>query len=131
MACDNRCVAFKGHFSKLYAFCIYIDAFFITQRPELFRWSSKIMYKNCKTIEGFFRNIAKTVSRAAKNWNGFEKIAGKLTSIPSYVYDNMYREYSPTENGFNVLLHGDMWSNNIMFRYDQQGKPTDIRLVNL
>lgn len=87
------------------------------------------MYKDAKTIEGLFRNIAKTVSCAAKNWNGFEKIAVKLINIPSHVYDNMYKEYLPMENGFNVLLHGDMWLNNIMFQYDQHGKPTDIRLV--
>lgn len=87
------------------------------------------MYKNAKTIEGFFRNIAKTVSSAAKKWNGFEHIAEKLINIPAHAYDNAYKEYLPTENGFNVLLHGDMWSNNIMFHYDQHGKPTDIRLV--
>lgn len=86
------------------------------------------MYKNAKTIEGFFRNIAKTVSSAAKNWNGFGRIAEKLINIPAHAYDNAYKEYLPTENGFNVLLHGDMWSNNIMFHYDHD-KPTDIRLV--
>lgn len=90
------------------------------------------MYKNSKTIESFFRNIAKTVSSAANSWKleKFEKIADKLINIPSRVYDNVYKEYLPTVNGFNVLLHGDMWSNNIMFRYDQNGEPNDIRLVN-
>lgn len=89
------------------------------------------MYKDSKMIESFFRNIATTVASAVKNWNGFEIIAKKLSNIPSHAYENMYKEYLPTENGFNVLLHGDIWSNNIMFQYNQHGQPTDIRLVNL
>lgn len=89
------------------------------------------MFKNSKTIEAFFRNIAKTVSSAARKWCGFEKIAEKLVNVPSHVYDNIYKEYLPTNDGFNVLLHGDMWLNNILFTYDQRGQPNDIRLVSL
>lgn len=87
------------------------------------------MYKNAQTVQRFFKNIAKTVSAAAKTWSGFEEIAEKLINVPSQVYDNIYKDYLPTENGFNVLLHGDMWSNNIMFHYEQNGGPTDIRIV--
>lgn len=128
MACYNCCVAIEGCCLESYNFKIILITVTI-QRPEIFEWNSRIMYKNSKTIEGFFKNIARTVSNTIKNWNGFQKIAEKLINIPSYVYDNIFKEYMPTENGFNVLLHGDMWSNNIMFHYDKQGYPTDIRVV--
>ncbi|XP_037024113.1 uncharacterized protein LOC119066001 [Bradysia coprophila] len=104
-------------------------AVLLLTRPELFDWTTRVMYKNATTVRRFFENIAKTVSMAARNWSGFEKIAEKLINVPSHVYDNIYKEYLPTENGFNVLLHGDMWSNNIMFHYEN-GRPTDIRIVD-
>lgn len=103
----------------------------ITQRPELFDWTTRVMYKDAKTVRRFFENIAKTVSSAARTWSGYEKVAEKLANVPSHVYDNIYKEYLPSENGFNVLLHGDMWSNNIMFHYDQNDRPIDIRIVSL
>ncbi|KAJ6647542.1 Scavenger receptor class B member 1 [Pseudolycoriella hygida] len=105
-------------------------AVLLLTRPELFEWNKKTMYKNSKTIEGFFKSIAKTLSNTAKKWSEFEEVADKLINIPSHVYEDIYKEYLPTENGFNVLLHGDMWSNNILFHHNTQGKPTDIRLVD-
>lgn len=34
------------------------------------------------------------------------------------------------ENGLNVINHGDLWSNNIMYRHDIDGDATDVRLVD-
>lgn len=91
----------------------------------------KKWYKDDVIVRKFFRDIAKTVSNAARNWKGFEDIADKLINVPVHVYDNIYKAYLPLENEFNTLAHGDMWSNNIMLRHDQNGAPTDIRFVSL
>lgn len=37
-------------------------------------------------------------------------------------------KYDPKE--FNVLNHGDCWSNNIMFQYDAEGKIVDTVLID-
>lgn len=78
----------------------------------------------------FFKGVAKTLSNAVKNWSGYEKIAAKLGNIPQEAYENIYKSYIPQEGGFNVINHGDMFLNNILFRYDQSGKPVDIRFVS-
>lgn len=78
----------------------------------------------------FFKGVAKTLSNAVKNWSGYEKIAAKLENIPKEAYENIYKSYIPQEGGFNVVNHGDMFLNNILFRYDHSGKPIDIRFVS-
>lgn len=64
------------------------------------------------------------------HWPGFEKIAQKIRNIPQEAYDNIYKSYMPQEGGFNVITHGDMYINNILFRYDENGKPIDIKIVS-
>lgn len=88
-------------------------------------------YKTAPNVENFIKHIAKTVSSAVSSWNGFERIAEKIQNIPQDAYDNIYKSYMPQDGGFNVLTHGDMFINNILFRYDENEKPIDIRFVSL
>lgn len=44
--------------------------------------------------------------------------------------DELFRVAKPESNEFNVLNHGDCWSNNIMFQYDAFGKVKETYLVD-
>lgn len=81
-------------------------------------------------VKRFYNSIAKSISNTVKNWSGFEMIAKKLENIPQHVHDSMYDVYGPHKNTFNVLTHGDMFLNNILFQHDQNGKAVDIRFVS-
>ncbi|XP_031628478.1 uncharacterized protein LOC116344183 [Contarinia nasturtii] len=103
----------------------------LIENIELFEWYTKRnVYKNSPSIQSFFRNIAQTVSNEIKHWPGYENISEKLGNIPQEAFDNIHKSYEPQDDGFNVITHGDMFMNNLLYRHDQNGKPIDIRFVD-
>ncbi|RZC42290.1 EcKinase, DUF1679, and/or APH domain containing protein [Asbolus verrucosus] len=56
----------------------------------------------------------------------FEKYAGRNIV-------NIFKNISVEKCDYSAILHGDCWSNNMLFRYEDEGhdkKPTDIRLID-
>ena len=82
-------------------------------------------------VKSFYNSIARTISNKVKNWPGFETIAKKLENIPQRVHDSMFDVYRPRKNSFNVVTHGDMFLNNILFQSGANGQPVDIRFVSI
>ncbi|XP_055298054.1 uncharacterized protein LOC129566290 [Sitodiplosis mosellana] len=98
---------------------------------ELFEWYTKRnVYKNAPNVQQFWKNLVKSLSNSIKNWTGYEKIAVKLQNIPQKAYDEAYKAFAPRADAFNVLTHGDMFVNNLLYRHDEHGKPIDIRFVD-
>ena len=54
----------------------------------------------------------------------------KLLNVPQKVYDDAYKLFAPNANAFNVTTHGDLFLNNLLYRYDENGRPTNIRFVS-
>ncbi|XP_065354514.1 uncharacterized protein LOC135948985 [Calliphora vicina] len=95
-----------------------------------------------KYIEGYFQEEGKDVMKAmfegmgqifnscAKNYSNYNEYADDLISTNTTMIDAFYKAAKPNPNEFNVLNHGDCWSNNVMFQYDAFGKIKETYLID-
>jgi Ecdysteroid kinase-like family len=77
-----------------------------------------------------FENSLGACADQAKKWPGFEKIAAKMHDLKPRLMKKGCQVYIRDESCFNVLTHGDLWVNNIMFQYDEGSKPADVMLID-
>lgn len=47
-----------------------------------------------------------------------------------FIVKELIRSMTPLENGFNVMCHGDVWSNNVMFSYHCDGSINGCQFVD-
>ncbi|XP_017123772.1 uncharacterized protein LOC108143753 [Drosophila elegans] len=68
--------------------------------------------------------------KSCVTYEGYEVFLDKVKALQPVFVDKLFEfaKVDPTE--FNVLNHGDSWSNNIMFQYDAFGKIKEVYLVD-
>lgn len=73
------------------------------------------------------------VSDKCRDWPNpeYQIISKKLRVLEDKFAEEIVNVSKYDETEFCVLNHGDCWTNNIMFREDENGKPIEVRLVRL
>ncbi|KAH8358977.1 hypothetical protein KR093_003630, partial [Drosophila rubida] len=78
------------------------------------------------------KSISEKFIAGCKTYKGNEKYIEQVVNIISihYLIEGMFNMGKVDPLGFNVLNHGDFWSNNMMFSYDAFGKIRSTCLID-
>lgn len=60
-------------------------------------------------------------------WNSYSE---KILKLSDNAFERCKSTVIRDDEEFNVLNHGDFWTNNMMFRYDEDHKPVDFKFVS-
>ncbi|XP_063588140.1 uncharacterized protein LOC134765416 [Penaeus indicus] len=71
-----------------------------------------------------------TAAGIAENSKGYENVARWLRELEPRGVD-VFDEQLETRPPFSVLAHGDCWTNNFLFRYDDDGHPIEVMLLDM
>lgn len=86
--------------------------------------------RKTSAFHDFFNTNMDALTAEVSGWNGFEAYARKLEMLKENVLENSNKTFENEDGELKVLVHGDLWLNNIMFTYDKQGAPNDAILVS-
>jgi aminoglycoside phosphotransferase (APT) family kinase protein len=81
-------------------------------------------------VQGFYRMFNAFVE-AVKNYGDCDVYAAKISNWDVKKLTTQWVDVAePMRCGFQILNHGDIWLNNMMFKSDEEGKPLDVSMID-
>lgn len=91
-----------------------------------------ILYEGMPTeFKFFFISAIKALGDDLANWpQDVKRYQDKVKKFAEVVYDRGIAALQRNDDEFNVINHGDSWTNNMMYRYDENSKPVQHVFVD-
>ncbi|KAE8573989.1 EcKinase 3 [Halyomorpha halys] len=85
-----------------------------------------------KHIEAFFVRAVRFLSKSIdESWGpDWKSVQAKLDVPADKIVNKMLKVGEVDETRFNAILHGDLWTNNILFQKDTYGVPKSVKFVD-
>jgi hypothetical protein len=103
------------------------------KNPEIFKpFSESIVCERQRTaLRQVFESNLKSLAKEVEKWPIFnDRFAWKLHRVADKAVDILIKLLERDDDDFNVFVHGDFRTSNMMFRYsDDTNEVTDVRYV--
>ncbi|KAH8232344.1 hypothetical protein KR032_004445, partial [Drosophila birchii] len=86
--------------------------------------------KSRPMMSEMMKGMGERFVKCCATYEGNEVYLDKVKALQPVFVDKCYEFGKVDPTDFNVLNHGDSWSNNIMFQYDAFGKIKEVYLVD-